>query len=223
MEQNQYYLKNTIIYSKIIRNKELYKTLKKNGIKEIALSYHFGMQDDISFVKSDMLNNLISDLVKNGFKVKLMTTISTDNYKKIPEMCKRAHELGASTIKFTNYVFQGNAQTRGREKVLSRKQIDYVLDTIEKCREKYDIKDLKIERCGTFGPKQDNKEKFECPACNDSVVVTPDLNVYQCVFDIDKGNEIGKVIDNKIMIYDKFKNADKRFCKILNKYNGVDQ
>lgn len=206
----------------LIRNPGLYKTLKDIGIEEIALSYHFGMQDDISFVKSNMLDKLIKDLTTNGFKVKLMTTISSDNYKIIPNMCKIAHELGAKTIKFTNYIFQGNAQKQKHDKVLTREQIDYVLDTIDECRKDYDKDELYIERCGTFGPNRKRKEKFECLACNNTVVITPDLNVYRCVFDIDKGNEIGKVIDNKIMIYDEFKDADKSTCAVLKKYNGVE-
>ena len=205
----------------LIRHPELYKALKEIGIEEIALSYHFGMQDDISFVKSSMLDKLIKDLTKNGFKVKLMTTISSDNYKNIPNMCKMAHELGASTIKFTNYIFQGNAQNQEHDKVLTQEQIDYVLDSIDECRKDYDKDVLYIERCGTFGPNRKRKEKFECLACNNTVVITPDLNVYRCVFDIDKGNEIGKVVDNKIMIYDEFKNADTTTCAVLKKYNGV--
>ena len=94
----------------LIRNPDLYDILKENGINEIALSYHFGIQDDISAVKSSMLDGLIENLVENGFQVKLMTTISSDNYKMISTMCSKAYELGAKTIKFTNYIYQGNAQ-----------------------------------------------------------------------------------------------------------------
>lgn len=80
---------------------------------------------------------------------------------------------------------------------------------------------LKIERCGTFGPKQGNSEKIECLACNNMTVITHDLNAYQCVFDIDRGNEIGRVIDGKIMIDDEYKSLDKSYCKVLKKYNGI--
>lgn len=205
----------------LMKNPDLYETLKENGITEIALSYHFGIQDDISYVKTSMLDNLISDLIKNGFQVKLMTTISSENYQMIPYMCKRASELGAKTIKFTNYIFQGNAQKNGMDKVLTQNQIDYVLDVIDESRALYTEDTLRIERCGTFGPKKTNPNKFECLACNDTIVITPDLNVYQCVFDIDKGNEIGRVIDGKIMIYNEYKNADKSYCKVLKKYNGI--
>ena len=197
------------------------KIYKENGINEIALSYHFGIQDDISAVKSSMLDGLIENLVENGFQVKLMTTLSSDNYKMISTMCSKAYEFGAKTIKFTNYIYQGNAQKNDFTKVLNQEQIDEVLSEIDYCRSLYDKEDLKIERCGTFGPKQGNSEKFECLACNNMAVITPDLNVYQCVFDIDRGNEIGRVIDGKIMIDDEYKSLDKSYCKVLKKYNGI--
>ena len=150
-----------------------------------------------------------------------MTTISSDNYMNILNMCQKVHDLGAKTIKFTNYIFQGNAQKHSKDKILTQEQIDYVLEEIDKSRSLYDSTDLKIERCGTFGPKKNNQSKFECLACNDIVIITPDLNIYQCIFDIDKGNEIGKFIDGKIMLYDEYKNLDKSYCKVLKKYNGV--
>ena len=205
----------------LINNPSIYDSLKENGITEIALSYHFGIQDEISYVKSSMLDSLIEDLIKNGFNIKLMTTISSDNYKEIDNMCFKAHELGAKTIKFTNYIFQGNAQKNSKDKVLTQDQINYVLEEIENVRLKYDVNDLRIERCGTFGRNETRPKSFECLACNDMVVITPDLKVYQCVFDIDKGNEIGFVQNDKIMIYDSYKNVDKTYCKVLKKYNGV--
>lgn len=205
----------------LIKNPKLYDILKENIINEIALSYHFGIQDDISAVKSSMLDNLIKSLVENDFQVKLMTTISSDNYKMIQKMCNKAYELGAKTIKFTNYIYQGNAQKNDFKKVLNQEQINDVLTEIDYCRKLFKKEDLKIERCGTFGPKLTEPNKFECLACNNMVVITPDLNVYQCVFDIDKGNEIGRVIDGKIMIDDKYKSLDKCYCKVLKKYNGV--
>lgn len=52
-------------------------------------------------------------------------------------------------------------------------------------------------------------------------VITSDLNIYQCVFDIDRGNEIGRAIDGKIMIDDEYKSLDKPYCKVLKKYNGI--
>ena len=144
----------------------MYDILKESEINEIALSYHFGIQDDISAVKSSMLDGLMENLVENGFQVKLVTTLSSDNYKMISIMCSKTYELGAKTIKFTNYIYHGNAQ-------------------------------------------------------KNMAVITSDLNIYQCVFDIDRGNEIGRAIDGKIMIDDEYKPLDKPYCKVLKKYNGI--
>ena len=80
---------------------------------------------------------------------------------------------------------------------------------------------LKIKRCGTFDPKLTESNKFECLVCNNITVITPDLNIYQCVFDIDKGNEIGRVIDGKIMIYDKYKLLNTSYCNVLKKSKGI--
>lgn len=92
---------------------------------------------------------------------------------------------------------------------------------IDNCCSLYKKEVLKIERCGTFGSKQAKLDKFDCLVCNNMVVIIPDLNVYQCVFDIDKGNEIGRVIDGKIMIDGEYKLLDKTYCKVLKKYNGI--
>lgn len=139
----------------------------------------------------------------------------------ISTMSIKAYELETKTIKFTNYIYQGDAQKNGFKKVLNQGQIDEVLSEINYCRSLYDKEYLKIERCGIFGPKQENSEIFECLACNNMALITSDLNVYECVFDIDKGNEIGKVIDGKIMIDDEYKSFDKSCCKVLKKYNGI--
>lgn len=86
----------------LIRKPYLYATLKENGINKIALSYYFGIHDDIFAVKSSMMDDLIEFLVRNGFQVKLMTTVLSDNYKMISAMCNKTYELGAKIIKFTN-------------------------------------------------------------------------------------------------------------------------
>ena len=202
------------------RHPELIDIIKEYGVQEIAMSYHFGMQDEISYVKSEWLEKVIHDLREKDVKVKLMTTLSTDNYLLIDEMCKKAHDLGASTIKFTNYIYQGNAQDREFSKVLNFEQIQFVLNRIEDLRKMYDPNELYIQRCGTFGPNV-KKKKFECLAGKNMAVITPDMKVYKCVFDIDAGNEIGYVEDNRIWIKDEVKSYDTSYCKVLERYNKV--
>lgn len=207
----------------LMRNKSVREKLLSNGIDEIALSYHFGMQDDISYVKEEWLDILIRELKEQGFRIKLMTTISADNYKKIDEMCRRAYELGANTIKFTNYIYQGNARDLAFRKVLNSEQIDEVLEQIDRLREEYLPEELYIERCGTFGPNRERRERFECLAGKNTVVITPELKVYQCVFDIEPGNEIGYYEDGRILLEDRMKDIDTSYCKVLKKYNNVNR
>lgn len=202
------------------RHPELIDIIKKYGIKEIAISYHFGMQDEISYVKSEWLEQIIRNLKNKDIKVKLMTTLSTDNYLLIDKMCKKAHDLGANTIKFTNYIYQGNAQDREFSKVLNFEQIQFVLNRIEDLRKMYNQNELYIQRCGTFGSNI-KKKKFECLAGKNMAVITPDMKVYKCVFDIASGNEIGYVRNNKIWIKNEVKDYDTSYCKVLERYNKV--
>jgi MoaA/NifB/PqqE/SkfB family radical SAM enzyme len=205
----------------LIRKPELSKILKEHGIQNIHLSYHFGIHDEISLVKTDELNNLIKRLKEEGFTIKLMTSICKDNCNDIISFCKQAHELGVDKIKFTNFIFQGNASSNYQHNILlNQDEIDSVLKQIEEARSLFDEDELYIQRCGSFGPSKD-KAKFECFAVHNNVVVTPDGNVYMCVFDVDKGNEIGKLIDGKIMIYDEYKHISDGYCKVLRKYNKL--
>ena len=52
-------------------------------------------------------------------KFKLLVTISTDNYKMIDQMCKKAILLGAYGIEFTNFLNQGNAKNMDSSNLLS--------------------------------------------------------------------------------------------------------
>ena len=202
-------------------NPELMDVLLDNGINQIWLSYHFGIQDDISLVKTEELNKLVITLKEKGFIVKLMTSLCKDNYRDVEKMCEKANDLGADRIRFTNFIYQGSASDNySNSSLLTQEDIDWVLNKIDEIRNKYDKTKLYIDRCGSFGPKL-KQENFECLAINKNVVMTPDGNIYMCVFDIDKGNEIGKLIDGKVMIYDEYQNTKSNYCRVLSKYNNI--
>lgn len=208
----------------LIDNIDLMEKLQENGISVIMLSYHYGIQDEISGIKTEQLDKLVKQLTTYGFTVKLMCSLSTENYMYIDECCKKAYELGAKIVRFTNFIDQGCAQDNFQDSVfLNREQINYVLNEIERQRSIYDKDELYIERCGTFGPKQDEPErKFGCLDVNNMAVVTPDRKVYGCIFDTSPGNEIGYLDDDdKIMLYDDAK-GNKGYCRILKKYNNID-
>lgn len=206
----------------LINNNELMEQLKENGITEIGLSYHFGIHDQISMVKTYMLDKLIRQLKENGFTVRLLTSVSKDNCSGIEDYCKKAIELGADKIKFTNMIMQGNAKENiEKEKILDEKEIYSFLNRIENLRTQYPKNELCIERCGTFG-NSIQSSNFECLAGQNMAVITPDKKVYQCVFDISPNNDIGFLNDKNEIIIDEDKiNYDKSYCKVLKKYNKV--
>ena len=208
----------------LVDNIPLMERLLENGISTVMLSYHYGIQDDISKMKIEDLDKLVKQLVAYGFTVKLMCSLLTENYTCIEECCKKAHELGAKIVRFTNFIDQGCAKDNYEDSVfLNREQINWVLDEVERQRAKYDPEELYIERCGTFGPKQDEPgRRFGCLDVNNMAVVTPDKKVYGCIFDTSPGNEIGYLDDqDRIMLYDHVE-GKKHYCRILKKYNGID-
>ena len=206
-----------------LRDEELLMDkLLESGIDEIALSYHYGIQDDISLITISDLDKLVLKLKDKGFRVKLMCSVSTDNYLLIKEACEKALELGADRIRFTNFIQQGNAIDNYDSKILlNEDQIEYVLRTIKHERELIDEDKLYIERCGTFGKSKVLDDNFKCIGIDNMVAVTPDERVYGCIFDTSKGNEIGYIDEsNRIMIDEKAK-SDKNHCKTLIKYNKI--
>lgn len=181
--------------------------LKENNIQSVSLSYHFGIHDHLSPVKINDLDKIIKIIKSNNLDFRLMTTITSENYKLVPYMCKKAEELGARGIKFTNFVKQGSAKSLDDRNILNDNQIKEFFALLMVERNKYKMEDLIIERCGTFGKNVlSNHDNFYCDCITDSVVITPDNNVYPCVFLAQSGYEIGKFENGKIYIYDSYDN-----------------
>lgn len=186
------------------------KKLKENDVTTVALSYHFGIQNDISVVSEDDLKRIMDLLRKNDIEYRFMTTINSDNYLNVVEFCDRAFNLGARAIKFTNYVLQGNAISY--DKRLTSEQKFEFFKGLNEAREKYSIEDLIIQRCGTFGKDMFSlNDSFHCNCINDSVVLTPDNIVYPCIFLAKENYAIGEYIDGKIMINKNY-NIDSNLC-----------
>lgn len=185
----------------IYRNPDILDYLKDRGIEIVEMSYHFGIQDKISKVNNVMLEKIIEYLKEKNMKFKLLVTISTDNYKMIDEMCEKAISLGAYGIEFTNFLNQGNAKNMESSNMLNQEQISEFFEQLLQVRKKYNKEQLIIDRSGLFGKNLNNSNcHFSCPAGKDMVVVTPDNNVYPCLFLAKPGLEIGQLIDGKIML-----------------------
>lgn len=192
--------------------------LKAIGIETIGISYHFDIHESISLVSKEYLNILFAEIIKRGLNVQVMTTITSKNYKKVPEYCNYCFEKGIKKIRFTNFISQGNAKELEDALILSDEDRYDFFRIIDDMRSIYSKDVLEIQRCGSFGSDVDNKKKFNCTAGYDSIVITPDYEVYPCLFFAKKGNEIGYYENGNIYIRDDFKN-DERECMAIKKLN----
>ena len=188
-------------------NPELINEIAQIGIKYVGMSYHFGIHESISSVSREIVEENIPKLSGVGIISDMRVTITRSNIELIPEMCKRTLELGAKRIKFTNYMVMESAEALSKENVLRENDLKRFFEILESEREKYPEDTLRIRRCGTFGDNCFGKKcNFKCPAGKDTVVMTPDFNIYPCIFLAKPGYEIGKMIDGKIMIYREIQN-----------------
>lgn len=199
------------------KNPALIHELCKIGIKYVGISDHFFIHETISSVNTEMIENLLKVLSANGFCADIRTTITSQNYNRLNEMCDLAYAMGASGIKFTNYIHAGAATELNEDNILLDEQLMEFFRQLEIARSRYDKSEFNIRRCGTFG--YSNNGKFHCPAINESVIITPDLKVYPCIFLARRGYEIGIVKNNKIFLYDQYQ-FDGKVCmamQLLNK------
>ena len=198
-------------------NYDYLDNIRNAGIKRVCISYHFELHDLISMVDKEYLRNLFPIVRKHGLNLEIMTTISSMNYNKVLEYCKKAVEMGANYIHFTNYMVQGNAKNIADGLVLSEEQRKEFFREIMKAREIFSKDKLYITRCGTFDKNPfEEHENFRCMAYNEMVVLTPELKVYPCNFQASPGNEIGFYRDGKIYVIDGLKfdsNKCLSFCK----------
>lgn len=173
--------------------------LKEYGIAKIFMSYHYGIQDDISIVSRMQLESNIKNVLAKGFKLRLYTTITSANYKDIHEMVINSMRYGAYSIRFTNFIRQGNAIEMDNSVIMTDEQISEFLNDLSHERNLVPIDVFKITRCGTFGNM--NSKNFCCYAGTDNVVITPDNKVYPCIFLAKPGFEIGYFDGSDIILY----------------------
>lgn len=186
-----------------LQNPSICKELRSNGIDSVSLSYHFGIQNKVSLVSYEEFKRIIEIIKNSDLNFRLLTSITKNNYLLVDMMCEEAKKMGARGIKFTNFINQGNAIKLKQDYILNDNEIQEFLIKISKIREKYDKSDLIIERCGTFG-KSNVKDNFHCDSIKNLIVITPDNNIYPCVFLAKPGYEIGKMVDYKIYLNDDY-------------------
>ena len=204
----------------IYNNIDILDKLKENGINTIEMSYHFDIQEQISIMKKEQLDFVIKQLKKYGFKIKLLTTITSYNYKNIEKFCEHCLRLGVDAIQFTNFISSGNASNMEKNNILTREQLNIFFEKLHNIRSKTNKKDLIIERSGTFGNDLNHHSNFYCPAGKDIVTITPNLKVYPCFFLAKDGYEIGYCKDGKIYV-EKNIEYDSKKCLTLSKFNKL--
>lgn len=197
-EVNQYSIMSNGI---LLAKKEIRDKLKEYGIRRVGISYHMDIHDQISQIKESFLKNLINILVNENFEVKLMTTITSKNYKNIIKYCEIAKSLGVHTIKFTNFLHLGNGNSLDKELILDNQQLNEFFNLLSNARKLFPKNELYIARCGTFGIDNNHSCNFSCPAINEQITITPDNKVYPCFFMAGVGEPIGELIDDKIYLY----------------------
>ena len=137
----------------------------------------------------------------------------------VEEICQKAFDLSVDEIHFTNFIYQGNSKKNNfKQQILTEDQILEALKQINEQRKKYDIKTLKITRCGSFGNVIGSKNYY-CDGGIGDIVITPDNKVYPCIFlaGIEK-YKIGEYVDGNV-VFGKKVNHDCKHCfakQILN-------
>lgn len=205
----------------IYQNPHIIELLKENNITTVEISHHFSLHDQISPIPLNIVEDVIKLCIDNGIKILINTTISKKNYMEIKSICEKAYELGASRIRFNNFINQGQAiQNNLKNFILNSEQISTFFLELKRVREQYNKNDLYIERSGLFGKDTLGiKSNFNCPAGTDDITITPDNLVYPCFFIAKKGFEIGKYEDGIIKIFKEFKCNRQEECFACKKLN----
>ena len=220
-DQNQVFTNGKVI----LENPDIIDTILNNGIKQISFSYHYGVQDEWSEVSLADVEKAVKLCLNKGLEVCVLCSLCSYNYTKVQEICEKVKSLGITQIHFTNFICQGRAkQNNMQHYILTEDQILIALNDINRAREKYDIKDLRISRCGSFG-NGTNSKNFLCDAGIDDFVIAPDNKVYPCLFFTGISEyQIGEYKDGKINLFKQCQ-YDCKDCfakKILNQNKNIN-
>ena len=183
----------------IHRDANILKKIQETGIKNIAMSYHFGTK--ISTVPQSIVEDAITKIKEQNLNPELMCTITTENYDKLDSICVKAIDLGVGTIRLFNCINTGKCESNCSNLCLNDEQTRHFFNQLTEMRRKYNKDVLKIKRNGLFGKDNDNPNcNFKCIASIDEVVITPNGNVYPCIFMTKPGYEIGHYKEGKVLL-----------------------
>jgi len=197
----KYLLTNGILIS---QSPEVVDELCQYGIKEVRISLHFSIQEDLKSVPERIVEKAISNAKKKGLRAKIATVITKNNHRNVLDMCKSAYDLGADGIKFIRFINSGRAKEFNFCSGLSEQERKKFFETVDSVRSLYPKDKFEILIHGNFGLKQGSRgEELSrcnryCPAGINLFAVDPDDNVYGCPFLM--GYQIGKLSEGKIII-----------------------
>jgi MoaA/NifB/PqqE/SkfB family radical SAM enzyme len=187
------------------KDSSIYDRLREHGIEQLTFSLHFGIDSQIQSVPEKLVSRVIKETKSRGFKVQITTTITSQTYTKIKEMCEKAKTYGADKLYFGRFVNMGRAKSCEHLK-LTDAQVSEFFENLTKIRKQYGKDELEIRAHGYFGPRPGSigaelaKVNCYCPAGIKSVVVDPNNDVYGCPFTMGEDLKIGRFENGKIEI-----------------------
>ena len=196
---------------RIYQDHSIIKLLKNNGIDTVYMSYHFGIQNTIESIPSNIIDEVIKLLKDDGFNIYLNCTLTSKNYNGIIEYAQQAYKKGARGIGF-NKIFQQGKAVNIADLDISNHQLLTFFEKLNQLRKMYKPEEFYITRGGSLGHDMFvGKDNFRCNAGHNKVMITPDSNVYCCNAMCKPGYEIGIYKNGKIYLYTKF-NHDETIC-----------
>ena len=195
-------------------NIEYIEDIKAAGIKEIAISYHFDLHEEISSVPKEFLIELFQLLIDRGLRVRINCSLSKRNFRQLREYCAFCVDHGIQKIRFTNFLNQGEARLLGKSIFLDDNDRIEFFRLIDTVRTEMPKEVLFIDRCGSFG-RNHKKTNFYCGGGVNGVALAPNLKVYPCIFLVQPEYEIGFYANGKIYIYNDFVYSNEECLALL--------
>lgn len=192
--------------------------LKENDIKTMYLSYHYGIQTQLTDFSLADIEKAIKLLQEAGITVGLMCTLTKDNWTLLDELCDQAIRLGINYVQINRLILQGRARKNMKDVVITDDMLPAFFKVYYENRKKYS-NSVYLE-CGKAFEYVENGS-FHCRSVNSKVWIGLDNKVYPCVFLIQPGMEIGEYIDGKVMIYDNVNWGGKKCAAYMMCNNGI--
>ena len=182
-------------------NLNLVNEIKNAGIERICMSYQYEIQKYIESVNLNYLDYIFPAVRERGVDVEMMCTITSKNYDKLDEICKKAISLKANYLYLLEYMYQGSAKTKmNKDLMLTDDMRERFFKDLKIVRQKYDKQTLYIYRSGNMGDDKINNKYVVCEAGRNIITMTPDYKIYPCNLMIDEKFCIGYFDGEKVYI-----------------------